>query len=76
MMQPHAGPGYGMHFPLRPGIEVAIGFIDGNPDRPLIVGAVPNPITQTPVTASSSTKNRIKTRSGILIEFEDSTRGS
>ena len=22
MMQPHAGAGYGMHFPLKPGIEV------------------------------------------------------
>jgi type VI secretion system secreted protein VgrG len=76
MMQPHAGPGYGMHFPLKPGIEVAIAFLDGNPDRPLIVGSVPNPITVTPITAETSTKNRIKTRSGILIEFEDSTRGT
>lgn len=76
MMQPHAGPGYGMHFPLKPGVEVAIAFLDGNPDRPLIAGSVPNPITGSPVTASTSTKNRIKTRSGILLEFEDASRGT
>ncbi len=75
MMQPSAGPGYGIHFPLKPGIEVAIAFLNGNPDRPVIVGAVPNPITQTPVAAAGSTLNRIMSRSGILLEFDDATRG-
>lgn len=71
MIQPHAGPNYGIHFPLRPGIEVLIIFVDGDPDRPLIVGAVPNPITPSPVDSSNSTKNRIKTESGMLLEFDD-----
>lgn len=75
MMQPSAGTGYGMHFPLKPGVEVLIGFIGGNPDRPVILGAVPNPITPTPVDAAVSTKSRIKSRSGIIIEFEDADRG-
>ncbi len=70
-IQPTAGPHYGMHFPLRPGIEVLITFIDGDPDRPLIVGAVPNPVTPTPVDAGVSTKNRIRTESGVLFEIED-----
>ncbi len=70
-IQPTAGPHYGMHFPLRPGIEVLITFIDGDPDRPLIVGAVPNPVTPTPVHASEATKNRIRTESGVLFEIED-----
>jgi type VI secretion system secreted protein VgrG len=74
MLQPSAGPGYGMHFPLKPGVEVLIGFVDGNPDRPVIVGAAPNPLTPTPVTAATGTKSRIQTRSGILIEFEDRNR--
>lgn len=74
MLQPSAGPGYGMHFPLKPGVEVLIGFVDGNPDRPVIVGAAPNPITPGPVNAATSTKSRILTRSGILLEFEDSVR--
>jgi type VI secretion system secreted protein VgrG len=63
MMQTLAGPGYGVHFPLKPGTEVSVAFVDGNPDLPIIVGAVPNPIT------------RIKTRAGIVIEFEDADRG-
>ncbi|HHH30930.1 MAG TPA: type VI secretion system tip protein VgrG [Polyangiaceae bacterium] len=75
MMQPLAGPNYGVHFPLKPGTEVTIAFLDGNPDRPVITGAVPNPITPTPVNAPISTKSRIKTRSGIVIEFEDANRG-
>lgn len=70
-IQPTAGPNYGMHFPLRPGIEVLITFIDGDPDRPIIVGAVPNPVTPTPVDAGISTKNRIRTESGVLFEIED-----
>jgi len=74
-MQPSAGTGYGTHFPLKPGVEVAVGFIGGNPDRPLILGAVPNPITPTPVYDAGSTKSRIKTRSGIVIEFDDADRG-
>ncbi len=76
MIQPSAGPNYGIHFPLKPGIEVAIAFRDGNPDRPLIVGAVPNTITRTPVTSLDGSKNRIKSRSGILIEMEDAARST
>jgi type VI secretion system secreted protein VgrG len=71
MLQPHAGPDYGMHFPLKPGIEVLLGFIDGDPDRPLIVGAVPNPETPSPVTRTNSLANRIKTASGIELEMKD-----
>jgi len=71
MIQPHAGPDYGMHFPLKPGIEVLLGFVDGDPDRPLIVGAVPNPETPSPVTRANSLANRIKTVSGIELEMKD-----
>lgn len=71
MIQNHAGPGYGTHFPLKPGIEVLLAFIDGDPDRPIIVGSVPNPTTPTPVTAVNATKNQIKTRSGVVFEIDD-----
>jgi type VI secretion system secreted protein VgrG len=71
MIQPHAGPDYGMHFPLKPGIEVLLAFVNGDPDRPLIVGAVPNPETPSPVRKQNSMMNRIKTVSGILVEMND-----
>lgn len=40
---PHVGAGHGSSFPLTPGIEVLIQFLDGDPDRPIIVGALSNP---------------------------------
>lgn len=71
MAQPHAGESYGMHFPLKPGIEVLVAFVNGDPDRPIIVGAVPNPTTPSPVAAAESRLNRIKTVSGVVIEIGD-----
>ncbi|WP_437646459.1 type VI secretion system tip protein TssI/VgrG [Sorangium sp. So ce362] len=71
MIQPHAGPNYGVHFPLKPGIEVLMVFVDGDPDRPMIVGAAPNPITPSPVTREVSLMHRIETSTGILIEMRD-----
>ena len=46
-------------------------FVDGDPDRPLIVGAVPNPVTPSPVTAGEALLHRVKTASGILVEMKD-----
>lgn len=71
MAQQHAGAGYGTHFPLRPGVEVLLAFIDGDPDRPVIVGAVPNTVTPSPVVSQTSLLNRIKTATGVLIELKD-----
>lgn len=73
MIQPSAGAGYGVHFPLRPGVEVLVAFIGGDPDRPIIVGAAPNAITPSPVTQTNSNKNRIRTASGAMIELDDGT---
>jgi type VI secretion system secreted protein VgrG len=71
MIQPHAGTGYGMHFPLHPGVEVAIAFEDGDPDRPLIVGAVPNAVTASPVTRANAGMSRIQTATGIRVTLRD-----
>ncbi len=71
MAQPHSGANYGHHYPLKPGTEVLIGFIDGDPDRPILLHTVPNPITPSPVAANSAPAHRIKTATGILIEMKD-----
>lgn len=42
MAQPQVGKDSGMSFPLLPGAEVTVAFVDGNPDRPVITGALPN----------------------------------
>lgn len=71
MAQPLSGEAYGVHFPLYHGIEVVVAHLDGDPDRPIIVGAMPNKRDTSPVTEPDATKSRIKTKSGILMEFED-----
>lgn len=77
MAQQHAGAGYGTHFPLRPGVEVLLAFHDGDPDRPVIVGAMPNPMTPTPITLTNAGHNMIRTRSGVRLHINDGhTRGS
>lgn len=75
MAQPHAGPGYGFHFPLRHGVEVLITFIDGDPDRPIISTAVPNPQTPSVVGAGNGTRNIIRTGGGNEINIDD-TKGA
>jgi type VI secretion system secreted protein VgrG len=71
MLQPHAGPGYGMHFPLKPDVEVLVAFIDGDPDRPVIVGAVPNPLTASPVTSRNPQAHKLTTQSGLFLVMKD-----
>ncbi|HVY48582.1 MAG TPA: type VI secretion system tip protein TssI/VgrG, partial [Minicystis sp.] len=75
MAQPHAGAGYGFHFPLRAGVEVMLTCIDGDPDRPIITGAVPNPTTPTTVSSNNGTRNVIRTGSGVEMNIDD-TEGS
>lgn len=75
MAQPHSGPGYGMHFPLRSGIEVILTCVNGDPDRPIIVGTVPNPATASPVTKGNLARNIIRTGGGNEMNFDD-TEGS
>jgi len=71
MAQPYGGGSHGMHFPLHKDVEVIWTCIDGDPDRPIIVGTVPNPLNPSVVTADNSTKNVIKTASGSFLEFND-----
>ena len=47
--QAWAGPGWGALFLPRIGMEVLVQFIDGDPDRPLVVGCVYNSLSTPPV---------------------------
>lgn len=71
MAQPYAGPGYGTHHPLHKGIEVLVAHVDGDPDRPVILSAVPNPRTVSPATSANATQSVTQTASGIRVEMED-----
>jgi len=71
MAQPYAGSNQGMHFPLHKGTEVLLTFIDGDPDRPIIAAAVPNPETPSPVAADNQTMSVIHTGGQNRIAMED-----
>ncbi|MDD6088901.1 MAG: type VI secretion system tip protein TssI/VgrG [Desulfovibrionaceae bacterium] len=74
--QTHVGAGYGSTFPLSPGIEVLIGFIDGDPDRPFIAGAISNPETGFMENAVSSESTGITSQSGGSLLFNNQDRKS
>jgi type VI secretion system secreted protein VgrG len=69
MAQPFAGPGYGMHFPLRRGTEVVVAFANQDPDRPIIVGALYNAASRSPVVDENAYMHRIRSPAGVLVEF-------
>ncbi|MCY0916350.1 type VI secretion system Vgr family protein, partial [Massilia antarctica] len=58
---PWAGGNFGMTAIPRIGGEVLVAFMDGNPNRPIITGMVPNADTMPPWTLPAN-----KTQSGIL----------
>lgn len=59
-----AGPGYGTFFVPRIGMEVVVEFIEGNPDRPLIIGCVYNGENSISVgVPDNKTQSTIRTRS-------------
>ncbi len=62
--QTWAGKKWGTMFIPRIGMEVVVGFLEGDPDRPIITGCVPNPDTMPPYTLpDEKTKSTIKTNS-------------
>ncbi len=63
----------GMHFPLREGTEVLISFLSGDPDRPVIVSALPNVEAPSVVTSSNASEHRITTPAGNTLALRDST---
>jgi len=75
MAQPYAGADYGMHFPLHRNTEVLLTFVDGDPDRPIISGSVPNPETASPVNSDNQTQCMIRTGGGNQIHAEDQGNG-
>ncbi len=58
-----AGAGYGTFFLPRVGMEVVVDFLDGDPDRPLVVGCVYNGPNSPPIAPADATRSTIKTLS-------------
>lgn len=71
MTQTFTGPAYGMHFPLHIGADVLVAHVEGDPDRPVIVGALPTPQTATTVVQDNATQSVVRSKAHIVIELED-----
>ena len=78
--QPWAGKGWGHQWIPRTGDEVVVDFLEGDPDRPLIVGSVYNGENMPPFALpANKTQSGVKTRSSKgggadnfnMIRFED-----
>ncbi len=77
LAQPYAGPGYGLHAPLHVGNDLVLAFEDGDIDRPIALGALPNPANTSPVTSQNRSESRWRTASGndlVLDDLEGKTR--
>ncbi|HZE96189.1 MAG TPA: type VI secretion system tip protein TssI/VgrG [Planctomycetota bacterium] len=69
--EPYAGPDYGDHQPLHKDCEVLVSHENGDPDRPVIVAAVPNPDNASPVKNSNQTQSIIRTAANNQLVMED-----
>ena len=70
--RPYAGETYGLHLPLLAGTEVAIGFEDGNPDRPYISGVLHDSAHGDHVTIRNYKRNVLRTPANNKIRLDDS----
>lgn len=66
----------GMHFPLREGTEVIIAFLNGDPDRPVIMAALPNVEAPSVVTSENPGDYIVQTPAGNVFAMRDGTPGS
>ncbi|WP_349335163.1 type VI secretion system tip protein VgrG [Enterobacter hormaechei] len=69
--RPYAGDTYGLHLQLLAGTEVAIGFEDGNPDRPYIAGVLHDSAHGDHVTIRNYKRNVLRTPANNKIRLDD-----
>jgi type VI secretion system secreted protein VgrG len=65
VIQPWAGNGWGTQFIPRVGTEVAVAFVDGDPDRPIVIGGLYNGVSAPIYSKADATKTGIRTRSSL-----------
>lgn len=71
MATPYAGSQHGMNFPLLKGTEVLVSFLGGDPDRPVIVSAIPNEENPSIRNQDTATQPGLRTAGQNALEFED-----
>jgi type VI secretion system secreted protein VgrG len=71
LAKPYSGNTYGFHFPLIDGTEVAIAFMNGNPDRPYIAHAMHDSAHLDHVTTVNKHRNVIRTPANNKLRMDD-----
>ncbi|WP_294962577.1 type VI secretion system Vgr family protein [uncultured Gilliamella sp.] len=71
LAKPYAGDTYGFHFPLIDGTEIAVGFTNGNPDRPYIAHAMHNSDKPDLVSTANKHRNVIRTPANNKLRMDD-----
>ncbi|OCG27080.1 hypothetical protein A9G45_10015 [Gilliamella sp. HK2] len=71
LAKPYSGNTYGFHFPLIDGTEVAIAFMNGNPDRPYIAHAMHDSAHPDHVTMVNKHRNVIRTPANNKLRMDD-----
>lgn len=71
LSQPYSGSDYGIHFPSHEGTEMIVAHIDGDPNKPMGLGTIPNANTLSPVKDSNKTNSVIRTAGKNEIVLDD-----
>ncbi len=72
-VQAYSGSGYGMHFPNHADTEMVWACVDGDVDRPVGLGTVPNPSNSSPSTGGNKAQSVIRTAGMNELTFDDTT---
>lgn len=70
-MEAYLGNQYGLHFPLHKNTEICLAFQFGNPDRPIIMGALHNSSNKNLVTSKNQKTSLTKSAGGNMMEMGD-----
>ena len=71
MKQAYSGSNYGIHFPNHADTEMILAHVNGDLNRPIALGTVPNPSQQSPSVAENKMQNVIRTHAGNQLVMDD-----
>jgi len=71
LSQISGGEGYGVHFPSKKNSEMILGYVDGNPDKPVGLGMLPDANAKSVSNSGNRTENVIRTWGGNELVMDD-----
>jgi type VI secretion system secreted protein VgrG len=67
----YSGEDYGLHFPLHAEAQVLVAYLNGHPDKPVVLGSLFNDAHRNVVNAENARQNRLVTQSGHTLLLDD-----